>query len=199
MFLARRSGHSMFIRTSSNRWAENFALDGWALGTRCLSSPAATDTAVPSPGGFRASGYLSCGWLESLPQHAASVGAAPRIPPPGASPRTTENTQVQSWVENVSQSAGSSFSSEAVFVVCFCFFNWKENHLRNIRTSQGIWGAQLLTMSDSFILMVILLTASVALLNILRRPAPLKACVPTARGSYKTKKAGMASYLLPLF
>lgn len=45
----------------------------------------------------------------------------------------------------------------------------------------------LLTKSDSFILMVILLTASVALLNILRRPAPLKVCVPKARGSYKTK------------
>lgn len=54
-------------------------------------------------------------------------------------------------------------------------------------------------MSDSFILMVILLTASVALLNILRRPAPLNVWVPTARGSYKTKKAGVASYLLPLF
>jgi hypothetical protein len=51
-------------------------------------------------------------------------------------------------------------------------------------------------MSDSFILMVILLTASVALLNILRRPAPLKACVPTARGSYKIKAGYMLSAAL---
>lgn len=40
-------------------------------------------------------------------------------------------------------------------------------------------------MSDSFILMVILLTASVALLNIFSIPAPLRVWVPTALGSYK--------------
>lgn len=39
-------------------------------------------------------------------------------------------------------------------------------------------------MSDSFILMVILLTASVALLNIFSIPAPLRAWVPIALGSY---------------
>lgn len=42
-----------------------------------------------------------------------------------------------------------------------------------------------LTMSDSFILMVILLTASVALLNIFSIPAPLRAWVPIALGSYR--------------
>lgn len=57
---------------------------------------------------------------------------------------------------------------------------------------------RILTMSDSFILIVILLTASVALLNILRRPAPLNVWVPTARGSYRTKGTGMTSYLLSL-
>lgn len=67
-----------------------------------------------------------------------------------------------------------------------------------LRGNRVLRGIGLLTMSDSFILMVILLTASVALLNILRRPAPLNVWVPTARGSYKTKKARMAYYLLPL-
>lgn len=43
----------------------------------------------------------------------------------------------------------------------------------------------LLTVSDSFILMVILLTASEALLIILRKPAPLSVCVLTALGSWK--------------
>lgn len=44
-----------------------------------------------------------------------------------------------------------------------------------------------LTTSDSFILMVILLTASVALLSILRKPAPLSAWVLTALGSWGNK------------
>lgn len=43
----------------------------------------------------------------------------------------------------------------------------------------------LLTVSDSFILMVILLTASDALLIILRKPAPLSVWVLTALGSCK--------------
>ena len=44
-----------------------------------------------------------------------------------------------------------------------------------------------LTTSDSFILMVILLTASVALEIILRNPAPLRAWVLTALGNFNTK------------
>lgn len=43
----------------------------------------------------------------------------------------------------------------------------------------------ILTVSDSFILMVILLTASEALLIILRMPAPLRVWVLTALGSWK--------------
>ncbi len=42
-----------------------------------------------------------------------------------------------------------------------------------------------LTTSDSFILMVILLTASVALLIIFRKPAPLRAWVLTALGNWR--------------
>lgn len=41
-----------------------------------------------------------------------------------------------------------------------------------------------LTASDSFILIVILLTASAALFTILNIPAPLRACVLTALGSW---------------
>lgn len=42
-----------------------------------------------------------------------------------------------------------------------------------------------LTLSASFILIVILLTASDALVIILRKPAPLRACVLTALGNYE--------------
>lgn len=46
-----------------------------------------------------------------------------------------------------------------------------------------------LTTSDSFILMVILLTASVALLIIFRKPAPLRAWVLTALGNWRQTDA----------
>lgn len=101
------------------------------------------------------------------------------------------------------------------FLSSFFFFLKGLNYIKKkvsekFRTLQGIWPIRLreqgklrdtglLTMSDSFILMVILLTASVALLNILRRPAPLSVWVPTARGSYKTKKAGWHVICCPYF
>lgn len=123
------------------------------------------------------------------------------------------NTQAQSFKGGYSSYRCRAVFSLAVFFFFFKGLNYckkKVSNLRNFRTPQGFWpitlrglgklrGPVLLTMSDSFILMVILLTASVALLNILRRPAPLNVWVPTARGSYKTKKAGWQVICCPYF
>lgn len=154
--------------------------------------------------------YLSYGWLEFLQQHAVSVSAALHTLLPGASPQTTETQKPRSLMEGTHIGIQHGISL-AVFFFFLKGLNYiKKKVSEKFRTLQGIWPIRLreqgklrdtglLTMSDSFILMVILLTASVALLNILRRPAPLSVWVPTARGSYKTKKAGWHVICCPYF
>lgn len=69
------------------------------------------------------------------------------------------------------------------FVRSDWFFSTDVEHMS--WREQWLMDTTLPTVSDSFILMVILLTASDALLIILRKPAPLSAWVFTALGSWK--------------
>lgn len=98
-------------------------------------------------------------------QRATFVAAGPRTPPPAASPQTTEMGKPRADSHR-----------------CIAAELWEEHTEPEQGQPRGVL---ILTMSDSFILMVILLTASVALLNIFSIPAPLRVWVPTALGSYK--------------
>lgn len=200
------------IRTSRTEWVANFNLNGWEVWEQHALPPLAhwRHQFPPSSKCTSEACYLSCGWLEFLQRHAVSASAAPHTLPPGASPQTTETHRPKALKEATHHRAVFSL---AVFSFLFKRLNYckkKVSNLRNFRTPQGFWritlrglgklrGPVLLTMSDSFILMVILLTASVALLNILRRPAPLNVWVPTARGSYKSKKARWQVICCPYF
>lgn len=118
--------------------------------------------------------YLCGGSPAFRRQRAASAAAGPRTPPPAASPRTTETREA----------GGGSHRRHCRGAAEL--FPRPELELGGEHTAWGREqpeGVPRLTMSDSFILMVILLTASVALLNIFSIPAPLRVWVPTALGS----------------
>lgn len=204
MFPARRCRAHLFDENIKDQVGWEFQLE-WltGLGTACPPTYSSLETS-PAPSAFpRLLPFLwftrvsttACSFRKRCSSHSTSWSFS----------SNHWNTQVQIF------NGGESYRHTAQgFLKGLNYLKREVSNLRNVRISQGFWpvrlrgqgkprGTGLLTMSDSFILMVILLTASVALLNILRRPAPLNVWVPTARGSYKTKKAGMASYLLPLF
>lgn len=140
-FLARRSGYSVFIRTSSNRWAKNFALDGWALGTRCLSSPARYRHCCPPSRGFL-SQRLPFLWLTRVSTTACSFRRR------CSSHSTSWSFSSNHWKHTSPELGWKCFIKcreqlffRGCFIVCFCFFSIERKTISEIsgllRASEG--------------------------------------------------------------
>lgn len=202
-----RAGNTFLMRISRTRWAENFNLNGRQAWEQDALPPPAhwRHQFPPAPSAFpRLLPFL---WLTSVSTTACSFRKRCSSHSTSWSFSSNHwNTQAQIF------NGGDSYRHPAQHFLS-SFLKNGLNYLKSLWEIQDSLGllthktegagelrcTGLLTMSDSFILMVILLTASVALLNILRRPALLNVWVPTARGSYKTKKAGWHVICCPYF
>lgn len=118
---------------------------GW-LRTASLDSPAHWGHGFPPVQVcVWAAAYLSYGWLESPPQHAASVGAAPHTLPPGVSPRTTGNTQPRAGLRSSTKCRElpffSSFYQGLFFVCLFVLFEKKviSDISGLLRATHNVW------------------------------------------------------------